>query len=294
MSAVQERETSEGSRRAPRPARPTAVPPLPADSPRVSVVIPAKNEARNLPWVLGSLPGGLHEVILVDGGSVDDTVGVARSHRPDLRVVQQTRKGKGNALACGFAACTGDVIVMLDADGSAHPGEIAAFLSALTAGADFAKGSRFLAGGGSSDLTRLRSLGNGLLNFLTNRLYDTAYTDLCYGYNAFWAHCREAFGLPPVEGAEPVLGDGFEIETLITVRVGAARLAVTEVPSYEHDRMHGESNLNALRDGLRVLFVILQDWYSSDIRFGRFAWFRRRRRKAQLPDRLDMEAGRVS
>ena len=232
---------------------------LPAGSPRVSVVIPAKNEARNLPWVLRSLPGGLHEVILVDGHSVDATVETARLHRPDIVVVPQTRRGKGNALACGFAACTGDIVVMLDADGSAHPAEIADFVRALVNGADFAKGSRYLPGGGSSDLTRLRSLGNTVLNLLANRLYRTSYTDLCYGYNAFWRRCVKAFGLPPVEGTEPVVGDGFEIETLLTVRVAQARLAVAEVPSYEFDRLHGESNLQAVGDGWRVLRVILSE-----------------------------------
>ena len=258
-----------------------AIPGLPPGSPRVSVVIPARNEARNLPWVLGRLPGGLHEVILVDGGSVDGTVEAARRHRPDVVVVEQTRRGKGNALACGFAACTGDVIVMLDADGSAHPGEIPAFVRALTAGADFAKGSRYLAGGGSSDLTQLRSLGNGFLNFLTNRLYGTAYTDLCYGYNAFWTRCVKAFRLPAPDGAQPVLGDGFEIETLITLRVGAARLSVTEVPSFEYDRIHGESNLNAFRDGVRILRIIVRDWFGSARRTAR--------RLPAVAERLDAE-----
>lgn len=259
MNAVHEHEQAGESRGRPGRAGAPAVPPLPAGSPRVSVVIPAKNEARNLPWVLGALPRGLHEVILVDGGSVDDTVAVARAHRPDIVVVGQTRRGKGNALACGFAACTGEVIVMLDADGSAHPGEISSFLRALISGADFAKGSRFLAGGGSSDLTRLRTAGNGFFSFLTNLLYRTSFTDLCYGYNAFWAHCVEVFDLPPVDGVLPLLGDGFEIETLIAVRVAGARLAVTEVPSFEHDRIHGASNLNTFRDGWRVLGTLIRE-----------------------------------
>src|SRR5580700_8167761 len=131
--------------------------------PRVSVVIPTLNEARNLPHVFARLPDGIHEVIVVDGHSVDDTCAVARRLRPDARVVMQTRSGKGNALACGFAAATGQIIVMLDADGSADAGEIPAFVQALLDGADFAKGSRFAPGGGSSDLTRLRTLGNRVL-----------------------------------------------------------------------------------------------------------------------------------
>lgn len=236
---------------------------LPPGSPRISVVIPAKNEARNLPWVLDNLPSGLHEVVLVDGNSSDDTVAVAQQHRPDVVVVKQTRRGKGNALACGFAAVTGEIIVMLDADGSAHPGEIPAFVQALTEGADFAKGTRYAPGGGSSDLTRFRNTGNAVLNLMANQLYRTKYTDLCYGYNAFWVHCVKTFELPPVEGTEPALGDGFEIETLITLRVAGARLKVTEVPSYEHDRIHGESNLNAVRDGWRVLRTIVRERRAS-------------------------------
>src|SRR3954466_16120450 len=89
--------------------------------PRVSVVIPTYNEAKNLPHVFSLLPGDLHEVIVVDGRSVDDTVEVALALRDDVRIVLQTRQGKGNAMACGFAAVTGDVVVMLDADGSADP-----------------------------------------------------------------------------------------------------------------------------------------------------------------------------
>src|SRR4029453_3792645 len=133
-------------------------------SPTVSVVIPALNEERNLPHVFAALPDGIDEVVLVDGGSVDDTVAVARRLRPDVVVVQQTRTGKGNALACGFAACTSDIIVMIDADGSTDPGEIPPFVPKLTGGHDFVKGSRFDHGGHSHDITWLRKLGNDGLN----------------------------------------------------------------------------------------------------------------------------------
>src|ERR1700722_7500569 len=139
--------------------------------PRVSVVIPTLNEARNLPHVLGVLPSDIYEVIIVDGHSVDDTLAVARELRPDGRVVMQTRTGKGNALACGCAAATGDIIVTIDADGSADPGEIPLFVKALREGADFAKGTRFAAGGGSYDITGLRRFGTRMLGGLGNLLY---------------------------------------------------------------------------------------------------------------------------
>jgi len=235
-------------------------------SPRVSVVIPALNEARNLSHVFARMPHDIHELILVDGHSVDDTVRVARELRPDVQVVMQTRTGKGNALACGFAAATGDIIAMVDADGSADPGEIARFVKALVDGADFAKGTRFAPGGGSHDITRLRSLGNRALSNLVNVCYGTRYTDLCYGFNVFWRRITPVLGLDamslPGDGG-PLWGDGFEVETLINVRVAAAGLVVTEVPSFEHPRIHGVSNLNVIRDGLRVLRTILYERVSS-------------------------------
>jgi hypothetical protein len=217
-------------------------------APRVSVVIPAMNEAANLPYVLPRLPHDLHEVILVDGHSTDGTAEVARAIYPGIRVIGQDGQGKGNALQCGFEACTGDIIVMLDADGSTDAAEIPRFVMALCSGADFVKGSRFASGGGSADITRLRRLGNWALNALVNTLFHTRYTDLCYGYNAFWAYC-----LPHID----VDCDGFEVETLINIRCAKAGLVVHEVPSYEGHRVHGVSNLNAARDGLRVFRTIL-------------------------------------
>jgi glycosyltransferase involved in cell wall biosynthesis len=228
----------------------TAAVTLPTSTPTVSVVVPTLNEAANLPIVFGLLPEGLHEVIVVDGRSTDDTVAVARRLRPDVVVVHETRKGKGAALQAGFSAATGDIIVMLDADGSADPCEIVDYVAALTDGADFAKGSRFLPGGGSSDITPLRRAGNSVLCWVTNRMWGSDYSDLCYGYNAFWAHC-----LPVMD----VDCDGFEVETLINIRIAEAGLEVAEVPSFEFDRIHGESNLNALRDGLRILRTMVTE-----------------------------------
>ena len=232
--------------------------------PSVSVVIPALNEGRNIPHVFSRIPADVFEVVLVDGVSVDDTVAIARQVRPDVRIVTQTRLGKGNALACGFAAAAGDIIAMVDADGSADPGEIPRFVAALLEGADFAKGTRFAEGGGSSDITRLRSLGNYALTSFFNARYGRNYSDLCYGFNVFWRRHLPVLGLdatspPDPEGNGRLWGDGFEIEALIHVRVARAGLVVAEVPSYEHARLHGVSNLNAFRDGRRVLRTILSE-----------------------------------
>ena len=236
--------------------------------PRISIVIPTLNEARNLPYVFKALPSGTHEVIVVDGYSIDDTLAVVRELKPEARIVMQTRRGKGNALACGCMAATGDIIALIDADGSNDATEISAFVSALLAGADFAKGTRFAVDGGSADITHLRRLGNRLLTGMVNLLYGVRYTDLCYGFNVFWRKHLSAIGfdassLGPADEEGRRWGDGFEIETLINIRIAAAKLAVVEVPSFEHARIHGASNLSAVSDGLRVLRTILHERFAA-------------------------------
>ena len=217
---------------------------------RVSVVIPTLNEADNLRHVFERMPSEVFEIILVDGHSTDGTIEAATRFWPTLRVITQTGRGKGNALACGFWAASGDVIVMLDADGSTDPAEIPRFIAALLTGADFAKGSRFIAGGGSSDITTLRRIGNWGLAKVVNYIWGGQFSDLCYGYNAFWRRC-----LPLVTPD----CEGFEVETLMNIRATRAGLRIHEVPSFEHDRRHGTSNLDARRDGMRVLRTILAE-----------------------------------
>jgi glycosyltransferase involved in cell wall biosynthesis len=228
--------------------------------PKVSVVIPALNEERNLPHVAARMPHDVDEIVFVNGDSRDDTPAVARHLWPNGVHINQSRRGKGNALACGFAVASGDIVVTIDADGSTDPAEIPRYVGALVSGADFAKGSRFIQGGGSADITRFRRLGNKGLSALVNLLFSTRYTDLCYGYNAFWRRSLEAMRLPDVAATEPQWGDGFEIETMINVRVAAERLEIIEVCSYESDRIHGISNLNAITDGFRVLRTIRNEF----------------------------------
>jgi glycosyltransferase involved in cell wall biosynthesis len=218
--------------------------------PSVSVVIPAMNEERNLPHVLPRIPKWVDEIILVDGNSRDATVAVARELVPDIRVVQQDRKGKGAALRCGFKAARGEIIVMLDADGSTDPSEIPAFVGALLSGADFVKGSRFLQGGGTDDMEWYRFLGNwGLVKLVTLR-FGGKFTDLCYGYNAFWRDALERLVIDDV--------DGFEIETSLNIQALRAHLKIAEVPSMEARRVHGTSNLRTIPDGWRVLSTIMK------------------------------------
>jgi glycosyltransferase involved in cell wall biosynthesis len=222
--------------------------------PTVSAVIPALNEAENLPYVLPKLDGLVDEVIIVDGLSEDDTIEVARRLDSDVRIIEEPTRGKGAALRRGFAEASGDIIVALDADGSTDPKEIPAFVGALLAGADFVKGSRFVQGGGTADMPWHRRWGNRLLTALVRLLFGGRYTDLCYGYNAFWADV-----VPRLE----LDADGFEIETVMNIRALRAKLRVAEIASFEEKRLHGEAKLRALPDGWRVLKTILRERFGA-------------------------------
>jgi glycosyltransferase involved in cell wall biosynthesis len=230
--------------------------------PSVSVVIPAKNEADNLPYVLPRIPTFVSEVVLVDGKSTDDTVPVARHLCPDIRIVEQKGRGKGDALRQGFAAAKGDVIVMLDADGSMAPEEIPAYVGALVSGADYAKGSRFIHGGGTDDMEFHRYLGNLGFVMAVRVLFGGYYSDLCYGYCAFWSHILPRLGLRST---------GFEIETEMNIRALLSGIKVTEVPSFESPRVNGSSNLHAVRDGLRILRWIAQERLARGFSRGKHA-----------------------
>ncbi len=222
-------------------------------NPSVSIIIPALNEARNLPHVLSTLPPWA-EVELVDGGSVDDTVSVARRLMPDIKVVTTQRcTGKGGALRAGFAACSGDIIVTMDADGSADGRNIAQFVRALMAGADFAKGSRFTNGGGSDGISRTRRCVNRLLITLVNRVFGTQYTDLGSGSNAFWAQYLSAMQLD--------IDSGFEVDALMGIRAAEVGLRIQEIPSREYTRIHGINNLQSIVDARQILSVIMREKY---------------------------------
>jgi len=216
----------------------------------VSVVVPTLDEAKNLPHVLPGIPDWVLEVIIVDGGSKDNTIEVAKELRDDVVIIEDLTPGKGAALRRGFSVARGDIIVMIDADGSMDPGEISAFVGVLVGGADFAKGSRFLHGGGTADMEWYRRLGNFGLTLLVRMGFGGKYSDLCYGYNAFWKSAIERLELD---------ADGFEIETLMNVRALTAGLSVTEVPSFEAKRLYGSSHLNTITDGWRVLMTIISE-----------------------------------
>ena len=252
-----------------------------SSEPGVSVVVPTCNEARTISALLPRIAavGALvREVVVVDAGSVDDTVASVRGTLPAAKVVTQTRYGKGNALACGFAAATSDLIVTLDADGRADPAQIPAFVAALVQGADFATGSRFLPGGSAVGQSGLRRGRTALLAAVASAFFGTAQTDPAFPYHAFWSDQLPMLDLPAIGGpaaAGPApWGDGLEIETVLGCRMAASGRRLVEIPAVERTPLAGPPVRRTAADDRRVLRALLTE-------------HRRIRRDGRTPDTSD-------
>ena len=107
--------------------------------------------------------------------------------------------------------------------------------------------------GGSVDFTLMRHLGNLGFVYAANLLFGQRFTDLCYGYCAFWKRDLNALKLT---------ADGFEIEMELILSAIKANLSIVEVPSVELQRRFGDSNLNAWTDGKRVLKTMIKERFS--------------------------------
>jgi glycosyltransferase involved in cell wall biosynthesis len=223
--------------------------------PRITLLIPALNEEKNLPHVLPKIPLMVDQVLLVDGLSTDRTNELAKELYPDIKIVKQDGRGKGNAVQAGIKNATGDIVVMIDADGSMNPQEIPLLVEAIENGADFVKGSRFIKGGGTTDMGPSRQVANKFFVLLVNTLFGGKYTDLCYGY------C--AFRLDAIRKMD-IKSNGFEVETEINVKALKSGLKIIEVPSFEKKRIYGVGKLRSFPDGWRIFKTILRLRFSKN------------------------------
>ncbi len=217
--------------------------------PKISVVICALNEAGSLPDVLCKIPEWVDEVILVDGHSKDATVEIAKKLMPDIRVLYQPNRGKGDALKYGLERAKGDIVATIDADGATDPSEMYKFVEALERGYDFAKGTR-LATGRPTGMPYSRFFGNKVLALAASLFVGVKYTDICSGYNAFW---KKRFPTVALEN------DGFEMEQELNVKIAKLGLKIVEVPHRHNVRTSGESKVNDVIQGIVDLLIIIHD-----------------------------------
>lgn len=222
----------------------------------ISLIVPTLNEFSNIKYVFPNIPDFIDEIIVIDGGSTDGTIEEIMKFRKDAKIVIHRVPGKGTALKKGFEVATGDIIIMMDADGSHDPKELPSLISPVLNGYDVSKASRLLPGGGSDDFTPFRRFGNKMFTTLVNKMYGANYTDLCYGLLAFKRDAIKRMNCK---------SDGFEIETEQSIRMIKAGLNIKEVPSFEFARRYGDSRLNSIRDGYRILVIIFKEYFKGDI-----------------------------
>jgi glycosyltransferase involved in cell wall biosynthesis len=218
-------------------------------SPKISVIVCARNEADNLPHVLPKIPDWIDEVILIDGHSSDSTIETAKKICPQVRILNQPGQGKGNAIKYGVNHAVGDIIVTLDADGQTNPADISRFIEPVARGYDLAKGTRF-ARGRPVHMPFYRWLGNQVLVMTSNILFKTQYTDICSGFNAFWKQSFLRLEL---------VNDGFELEQEMNVKAWKKGLKVIEVNHEDCRRLGSSSKVSSIKQGFKDLWTIIKE-----------------------------------
>jgi len=227
---------------------------------KITVIVPTLNEALNIKDVFLNIPEFVDEIVVIDGNSSDGTRDEILKFRKKTKIIMEEPRGKGAAIRTGFEKATGDLIVMMDADGSHDPRELHRLLEPVLDGYDASKGSRLLPGGGSDDLTPFRKFGNSVFVAMVNMMYGANYTDLCYGYRAFKRETIKKL---------MCTSDGFEIETEQSILMKKMGIKVKEVPSFEARRKNGRSNLNSIRDGWRILGIIFREYFNRTVKNNR-------------------------
>lgn len=223
--------------------------------PKITVIVPTFNEEKNLPHVLPKIPPIIDEVLLVDRHSTDNTVAIAKYLYPNIKVIFQDGKGKGNAITCGAKAATGDYFLVLDADGSQATEEIPFYVEKAKEGYDLVKGSRYLPGAGSTDESFFRKILIRIGQIIANKLWNTNFSDICYG---MFLIDREKYLSLDIKAR------GFDIEWELMAKASRKKLTIAEIPAIEKNRLHGKSRLLWFRDGWPIVRTIFREFLRMD------------------------------
>jgi len=210
---------------------------------RISVIIPAYNEAKRIGKVLSRIPEFVDEVIVVDDGSEDNTSEVAKTHGAEVIRLKENQ-GKGAAMREGIKKASGDIIVFMDADGQHNPEEIEKLVSPILKGeADFVIGSRLIKAQGKRPL--IRKISNFISTSLIKIKLGIDVKDTQSGFRAI----KREF-LPEIESKR------YEVETEILIKAVKKGARVKEVPV---ERIYGiETGHFRFEDVLRFLHSLLK------------------------------------
>lgn len=209
--------------------------------------MPTLNEAHCIEKTISEIPPDtVDEVIVVDGHSTDGTVQIVR--RLGHRVILQKTKGYGSAFAEGVDSASGDIIVLMDADGSHNPADIPLLVQKIQEGFDYVMAIRYAPGCRSDDDTLVRHVGNMFFTFLVNLIHKVYVADALY---LFTAARRDK--LQEIAPTSP----GFEYCVEILIKAHYRGMKIYQIPSIERPRRGGRSKVNAFLDGLRILKTIL-------------------------------------
>lgn len=215
---------------------------------KASIVIPCLNEVGSIEAVLNDIPKDIvEEVLVADGGSTDGTVDLVT--KLGYRIVTQEKKGFGAAIMAGIQASRGDVVIVLNADGSQEVKDVKKLLDKIDEGYDLVMASRYLPGGGSEDDTFLHYIGNKMFTFLCNKLHKVGVSDILY---FFLAIRKDVF--KKIKPDCPHVG--FCVELPIKTRKAGFR--VGDVASFEKKRTAGKAKVNAIPAGFKILLSIFK------------------------------------
>lgn len=222
---------------------------------KITFLIPAYNEAATIGSVLDAivaLPVD-REILVVDDGSTDETASIvsARADKdPSIVLLSKPNGGKGSALRAGIPGCTGDIIVIQDADMEYDPAEVPELVAPILDGrADVVYGSRLTGGRAQRAYLFWHMIGNRFLSLLTGLLFNTTLSDMETGYKAFRAEVLKSLRLTE---------DQFGIEPEITGQICRRDLRIYEVPVSYYGRTHTEGKKITWRDGFRAIRVLVR------------------------------------